>query len=138
MTHDRLPIRVLVVDDDAALREAYSQILLETDIDKGMAGFHEIRARLFNKPEVAGVPAGARSKVASFDPVFCSQAEAAVEAVQQSLNEDHRFAVVFLDCACRRAGMESGRPPAYASWILPSRSSSVQLIPTSIHRKSVE
>jgi CheY-like chemotaxis protein len=94
MTYDRLPIRVLVVDDDAALREAYSQILLETDINKDMAGFREIRARLFNKPEAAGAPARARPKAASFDPVFCSQAEAAVAAVQQSLNEDRPFAAV--------------------------------------------
>src|SRR5712672_2578487 len=97
MTNNRLPIRVLVVDDDAGLREAYSQILLETDISKGMAGFRELRARLFNKSEAAGVPGGAASKPAGFDPVFCSQAEAAVEAVQQALNEDQPFAVVFLD-----------------------------------------
>jgi diguanylate cyclase (GGDEF)-like protein len=97
MTNNRLPIRVLVVDDDAALREAYSQILLETDIGNGMAGFRELRARLFNKSEAAGVAAGAAPKSAGFDPVFCSQAEAAVAAVQQALNEDQPFAVVFLD-----------------------------------------
>jgi len=93
----RTPVRVLVVDDEADIRDAYRQILLETEISQDIAGFRELRARLFAKPTSAPPAGKALSRGASFDAVFCEQAETAVAAVQEALAQDQPFAVVFLD-----------------------------------------
>src|SRR5579871_6851207 len=93
---NRTPIRVLVVDDEAEVRDAYRQILLETDVSQDIAGFRELRSRLFKrgtdatkgKPLLPG---------ATFVPVFCDHAETAVEAVREGLARDQPFAVAFLD-----------------------------------------
>jgi diguanylate cyclase (GGDEF)-like protein len=93
----RTPIRVLVVDDEADVRDAYRQILLETDVGQDVSAFRDLQSRLFNR---AASPAGATKSSrqgAAFDPVFCNQAEAAVAAVQEALAQDRPFAVVFLD-----------------------------------------
>ena len=60
-----------------------------------MTGFHELRSRLFRKGPAAG--AAAPRRAASFEPVFCDQAEAAVAAVKEALAREQPFAVVFLD-----------------------------------------
>ena len=93
---EKSPIRVLVVDDDADVRDAYRQVLSEADVGKDLAAFKDLRARLFNKGGGAAtaVPAAHRS---TFDPVFCGGAEAAVEAVRASLAAAQPFALVFLD-----------------------------------------
>ncbi len=92
----RASIRLLVVDDEAEVRDAYRQIFLETDVRRELAGFHELRSKLFNAP--ASTSEGSRaSPAATFEPVFCDQAEAAVTAVQDALAKDQPFAVVFLD-----------------------------------------
>jgi len=93
----RTQVRVLVVDDEADIRDAYRQILLETEVSQDIAGFRELRARLFAKNASAPAPGKALSRGATFDPVFCEQAEAAVAAVQEALAQDQPFAVVFLD-----------------------------------------
>ena len=92
----RNTVRVLVVDDEPDIRDAYRQILLETDVSQDIAGFRELRARLFAKTPAAP-QAQAQARAASFDPVFCEQAEAAVTAVQEALALQQPFAVVFLD-----------------------------------------
>jgi diguanylate cyclase (GGDEF)-like protein len=94
---NRTPVRVLVVDDEADIRDAYRQILLETEISQDIAGFRELRARLFAKPTSVPPAGKALSRGASFDAVFCEQAEAAVAAVQEALAQDQPFAVAFLD-----------------------------------------
>jgi diguanylate cyclase (GGDEF)-like protein len=91
------PIRVLVADDEADVREAYRQILLETDVSKDLAAFRDLRARLFNKSEAAAAPRTARRKPVEFDPVFCKDAESAVAAVREGLSAGQPFAVAFLD-----------------------------------------
>lgn len=88
-------IRVLVVDDEAEVRDAYRQILLESEISREMAGFHALRSRLFNKQ--GGPQPRPRAHGAGFEPVFCDQADAAVAAVKEALAQDRPFAVVFLD-----------------------------------------
>jgi diguanylate cyclase (GGDEF)-like protein len=93
----RTPVRVLVVDDDPDIRDAYRQILLETEISQDIAGFRELRARLFAKPTSAPPAGKAMSRGASFDTVFCEQAESAVIAVQEALAQEQPFAVAFLD-----------------------------------------
>jgi diguanylate cyclase (GGDEF)-like protein len=88
------PIRVLVVDDEADVRDAYRQILQATEVSEDIASFRELRARLFQR---GADRARAKRSGPTFDAVFCDQAEEAVDAVQQALAEDHPFAVVFLD-----------------------------------------
>jgi diguanylate cyclase len=94
----RTPIRVLVVDDEADVREAYRQILLESDVSQDVAAFQNMRNRLFNRTD-GGARRETRSapRGAAFDPVFCEDAEAAVAAVQDALTRDQPFAVAFLD-----------------------------------------
>jgi diguanylate cyclase (GGDEF)-like protein len=93
----RIPIRVLVVDDEADVQDAYRQILLEAEVSQDIAGFRELRARLFEKTESPQSQVKLLNRGATFDPVFCSQADAAVVAVQQALEQEQPFAVVFLD-----------------------------------------
>ncbi|MFI4889964.1 MAG: EAL domain-containing protein [Steroidobacterales bacterium] len=71
---------------------------MESDVSKDLAAFRKLRARLFNKAEGADpqVPA-ASGTLPAFDPVFCSDAESAVEAVRAAIAAGQPFAVVFLD-----------------------------------------
>jgi diguanylate cyclase len=92
------PIRVLIVDDEAEVRDAYRQILLDSDVSQEMVGFRELRSRLFRQD--AAKPSqhrGAASRTVTFEPVFCDQAQAAVTAVKEGLARNQPFAVVFLD-----------------------------------------
>jgi diguanylate cyclase len=92
----RTPIRVLVVDDEEEVRDAYRQVLLEADVNRDLAAFHQLRTRLFRKDEASDAdPAEVRA--ASFDPQFCDSAESALAAVKAALAQDTPFAVVFLD-----------------------------------------
>jgi diguanylate cyclase (GGDEF)-like protein len=93
----RTPVRVLVVDDESDVRDAYRQILLETEVSQDIAGFRELRARLFAKSSAAAPATRSLTRGATFDPVFCEQAEAAVAAVGEALAQKQPFAVVFLD-----------------------------------------
>ena len=93
----RTPVRVLVVDDEADIRDAYRQILQETEVNQDIAGFRELSARLFAKTGGAAAPGKTLSRGATFAPVFCEQAEAAVAAVEEALAQEQPFAVVFLD-----------------------------------------
>jgi diguanylate cyclase len=92
-------IRVLVVDDEAEVRDAYRQILAAHDVSPEMAGFDELRSRLFNKSAAgaAQAPRRARRSSVTFEAVFCDQAQAAVAAVKEALAANQPFAVVFLD-----------------------------------------
>jgi diguanylate cyclase (GGDEF)-like protein len=92
----RSPIRVLVADDEAPIREAYRQILQEADVSADLAAFHDLRARLFSNAAVAAA-GPRRPKSASFEPVFCADAESAVAAVRDALAANNPFAVAFLD-----------------------------------------
>jgi len=93
----RVPIRVLVVDDEDEVRDAYRQILLEADVTRDLAAFHDLRTRLFRKADAPAPAAQTAPRGASFDPVFCDGAEAAVAAVKDALAQEQPFAVVFLD-----------------------------------------
>ena len=98
MSKNKRPaIRVLVADDEAEVRDAYRQILLEADISGETAVFRNLRERLFAK----GAPEQMAKRLASgnttFAPAFCEGAEAAVAAVRDSIAADEPFAVAFLD-----------------------------------------
>jgi diguanylate cyclase (GGDEF)-like protein len=89
-------IRVLVVDDEPGVRDAYGQVLAESDVSQEVEGFRELRSRLF-KNAPAQSRAKGRSHSTTFEPVFCDQAPAAVTAVKEALARNQPFAVVFLD-----------------------------------------
>jgi diguanylate cyclase len=93
----RLPIRVLIADDEAEVRDAYRQILLESDMSSETAVFHNLRERLFSKNPPAQLAQALSPSDTTFAPVFCEGAEAAVAAVREALRVDDPFAVAFLD-----------------------------------------
>jgi len=91
------PIRVLVVDDEPEIREAYRQVLSESEVNLEMTGFHELRSRLFRKDPAEALRRAAQRAATSFEPVFCEQATQAVAAVKDGLARNEPFALVFLD-----------------------------------------
>jgi diguanylate cyclase (GGDEF)-like protein len=88
---------VLVVDDEADVRDAYRQILLQADVNRDLAAFRDLRTRLFRKPDDAAAPQPSAPRAATFDAVFRDGAESAVVAVREALAQEQPFAVVFLD-----------------------------------------
>src|SRR3984957_16190169 len=92
-----MPIRVLIADDEAEVRDAYRQILIEADMSSETAVFHNLRERLFNKQTQDHLARILAAGETTFAPVFCSGAEAAVAAVRDALAADDPFAVAFLD-----------------------------------------
>jgi diguanylate cyclase (GGDEF)-like protein len=92
----RPPIRVLVVDDEEAVRSAYRQILCEAGTAREGVALRELRARLFGKSS-GSLAKSARTDLRTFDVVFCDQAESAITEVRLALARDLPFAVVFLD-----------------------------------------
>jgi diguanylate cyclase (GGDEF)-like protein len=93
----REPIRVLVVDDEEVIRNAYRQILVQPDAGPEQAALRDLRARLFKKPLAGAGSAAPRAAARSFEVVFSDQAEAAIAEVRKALAHDQPFAVVFLD-----------------------------------------
>jgi diguanylate cyclase len=93
----RLPIRVLIADDEADVRDAYRQILSDADISSETAVFHNLRERLFNKGAPEHLSKVVSGSDTSFAPVFCNGAEAAVAAVRDAIAGENPFAVAFLD-----------------------------------------
>src|SRR6185437_13443270 len=120
-TQNRSPIRVLVADDEADVRDAYRQILLETDVSQDIAGFRELRSRLFHKADEGSKPRAQRG--ATFDPVFCDQAESAVAAVKEALERDQPFAVVFLDMR-----MPPGRDGVWAATCIRELDPAIEIV----------
>ncbi len=92
----RPPIRVLIADDEAEVRDAYRQILLEADMSSETAVFHNLRERLFSKPPEQ-LARNLSPSDTTFTPVFCEGAEAAVATLRDALAADDPFAVAFLD-----------------------------------------
>lgn len=93
------PIRVLVVDDEPSIIDAYRQIFSGPSEDAAAAR-RNLGAKLFGPGTGAGGQAAVRrlpSNTLSFDAVYCKGAEAAVEAVREALAADRPFAVAFLD-----------------------------------------
>jgi diguanylate cyclase (GGDEF)-like protein len=88
------PLRVLVADDELAIREAYRQVFGEADLRADLDAIQDLRARLFSK----GAPAGkSPSRRTSFDAMICSSAAEVVEAVTAGLAAGNPYPVVFLD-----------------------------------------
>jgi diguanylate cyclase (GGDEF)-like protein len=97
MAERNAPIRVLVVDDEPEIRDAYKQILCEAEVNLEMTGFHELRSRLFRKNPTEALRQAASRAATGFETVFCQQASEAVAAVKESLARNEPFAVAFID-----------------------------------------
>jgi diguanylate cyclase (GGDEF)-like protein len=95
--HKQSAIRVLVADDEADIRDAYREILVEADMSGETAVFRNLRERLFTKSASDQVVKQLASRNTTFAPVFCNDAEAAVAAVRNAIAADDPFAVAFLD-----------------------------------------
>ena len=97
MTDPSPPIRVLIADDEAGIRESYRYSLRDISARAGKPALRDLQHRLFGKDEAGSAPRPAPKKSFIFDPVFCAQAEAAVAEVQKALAQDRPFSIVFLD-----------------------------------------
>jgi diguanylate cyclase len=93
----RSPIRVLIADDEAEVRDAYRHILIAADMSSETAVFHNLRERLFSKNAPDQLARTLSPSETTFAPVFCEGAEAAVAAVRDAIGADDPFAVAFLD-----------------------------------------
>jgi diguanylate cyclase len=93
----RVAIRVLVADDEAEVRDAYRQILIEADMSGETAVFRNLRERLFAKPPADQAVKKLSASNTYFVPTFCEGAEAAVAAVRDAIAEEDPIAVAFLD-----------------------------------------
>ena len=96
MAERNTPIRVLVVDDEPEIRDAYKQILCDTEVNLEMTGFHELCSRLFRKNPIEALRQAA-TRATSFETVFCAQATEAVATVKEALAGNEPFAVAFID-----------------------------------------
>jgi diguanylate cyclase (GGDEF)-like protein len=89
------PIRVLVVDDEPAIVDAYRQIFSGPSEDAAAAR-RNLGAKLFGAaPSVT--PLRLPSNALTFEAVYCQGAEAALAAVREGLGAGKPFAVAFLD-----------------------------------------
>ena len=93
---NRAPIRVLVVDDEPEVRDAYRQIFTGPVEGAQSAARRSLGAKLFAREE-SKLPVRQANQALSFEPEFCDGAEAAVAAVRASLAAKRSYAVVFMD-----------------------------------------
>jgi diguanylate cyclase (GGDEF)-like protein len=87
------PIRILVADDEPAIREAYGQVFGEADLREDLHAIQDLRARLFNR----GTPAAASARRTTFEVTLCAGAREAVAAVTKAIADGSPYPVVFLD-----------------------------------------
>jgi diguanylate cyclase len=86
-------LRVLIVDDEPAMRDTYRQLLLGSRNHEVNAAKSKLRAKLF-----AAAPAPpAHGAEPNFELTVCGEALSAVEAVRLSLQEGRPYTCVFLD-----------------------------------------
>lgn len=101
---EALPIHVLIVDDEAAVRDAYRDTLMPKAPSGAATEMANLRAQLFGKkagsPQSPGlvVPAAPVAAPAPrFEPQFASNAREAVDMVAANLARGVHFSTVFLD-----------------------------------------
>ena len=89
--HESHNPRILVVDDEQAILDEFSEILSPSQgDDEANRKFEDLYAKLF--------PATCPSSLASaFDVELCRQGDEALEKVQAAVKEDKPFAVMFVD-----------------------------------------
>ena len=94
---NKQPIRVLVVDDEETVLDAYRKLLAGEPERASRAVVDDLRARLFAPKPDAAVPPAAAPKERVFEAQFRNNAEAAVQAVRDAVTATKPFDVMFLD-----------------------------------------
>ena len=90
-------MRILVVDDEAAVLDAYRQVLGNPVTSAARAEIDDLRKRLFLSGGAAALAATRSRGAAPFEAEYCDGAEAAVAAVRTACSIGRPYAVVFLD-----------------------------------------
>jgi len=103
-------VRVLVVDDEPAVIEAYRQVLDPPKASSARAEIDELRTRLFLSGGAPAVAAVHPRDGDRFETEYCNGAEAAVAVVRDACAAGRPFALVFLDMR-----MPPGRDGAWAA-----------------------
>jgi len=92
-THTEASPRILVVDDERAIREAYQSIFEPGMPQAGSTELGDLEAELFGGAREADTT----TPDMSFEATYCSGAKEAVDAVKAAAAENRAFTVVFLD-----------------------------------------
>ncbi len=101
--------RILIVDDDRGVREAYREILAQTASDKNrVSPLLRQGDRLFGKGEAPSVPA-----TTGWETGEAGSGEQAIERLKEALVRGRPFTLVFLDM--KMSGMD-GAETAQALW----------------------
>ena len=87
-------LRILVADDELAIREAYGEVFADTGAHTGRDKIEGLRARLFNRPATDSAAVASRP---TFEAALCSSAAEAVAAVSSAIATGAPFPVIFLD-----------------------------------------
>ena len=85
-------LRILVADDEPAIREAYGQVFGETDVRAELEAIQDLRARLFSRPAPATAP-----RRPTFEAHICCSAIEVVAAATTAIATGTPYSVVFLD-----------------------------------------
>lgn len=91
------PTRILIVDDEQEIRDAYAQIFNAPRQRPEQKALSEMRARLFSRQDDAQAKQGPADEDGQFSVQFCPGAESAVETCRQACAAGQPFHVVFLD-----------------------------------------
>jgi diguanylate cyclase (GGDEF)-like protein len=87
------PIRILIADDEAGIRDSYREILQAPEKRLADARLSDLRARLF----AGGARQASADHQDEFDLTLCGGAEEVVQAVQEAGEKNRPFDAVFLD-----------------------------------------
>jgi diguanylate cyclase (GGDEF)-like protein len=96
-TAPRQPSRILIVDDELAVRESYRLILESSAPSASRGALDQMRSQLFRKSDAGTAPPSGSLPGTRFELSFCSGGEAAVTAVATALKEGRPFALAFID-----------------------------------------
>jgi diguanylate cyclase len=89
----KLPIRVLVADDEEPVLDAYRAVFSDNRPTASASALNDLKAKLFSGPASEKIESDAEL----FDVHYCRDAEQAVQAVRRAVADGAPFAVAFLD-----------------------------------------
>ncbi|MFO1406729.1 MAG: EAL domain-containing protein [Steroidobacteraceae bacterium] len=90
-------LRILVVDDEPAVLDAYRRVLDPAPASTTNAALDELRTKLFLSGGSPALLSRAPSAARTYDVTCCTGAEAAVDAVRAASAAHRPYALVFLD-----------------------------------------
>jgi diguanylate cyclase (GGDEF)-like protein len=89
--------RILVVDDESAVLDAYRRVLDPPTPAASNAALDELRTRLFLSGGNTALLARTQVRPRTFDVTYCGGAEAAVAEVRSASAANRPYAIIFLD-----------------------------------------